>query len=301
MPLPLNAPVLPTATESLPPRAVDPGPAAPISFTATVRWEEYRAPTYRTTTITRHLSLHLAPGAEAGERVLDLRASGHQVRQEENQQPVAPEPVEAWAQRLAALYAWVRVRVGANGEWGEVLNHAAIAQAWTTLRAELLAESPAGEPLLARLLATVDRQVADPQAVRRSLRYDYLYQALAGGWPAPPPLPSSEAEAWSAGQPRGFAAFLPGTDLWFAEQARAASAETGTPALAVRGTLDPARTDLSAGLPPAEAADPLPHAGYEARIGREAATGLPTQLELTVYVRRGTSYNKQYTLTLARV
>jgi hypothetical protein len=165
-------------------------------------------------------------------------------------------------------------------------------QAWTELRAELLAESPTGEPLLASLLTAVDQQVTDPQAVLRSLRYDYLYQALAGGWPTPPLL-----GAWSAERPRGFAAFLPGADLWFTEQVRT---ELATQALAVRGTLDPARTTLAAWPLSADATDPPPHAGYEADVRLDAATGLPTYLDLTVFVRQAAAYNKQYTLTLAR-
>lgn len=297
---PANQPLLAAALVS----------AATAAYTATVCWEHYEAPTYRTTTITRHLrlNLHMAPGSEAGERVLDLYASGHQVRQQENRQPVAPEPVEAWAQRLAALYAGLRLRVAASGAWVEVLNQAAIARTWAGLRAELGAESAPDEPLLAGLLAAVDRQVADPGAVLRSLRYDYLYQMLAGGWPSPPPPAvaggaGSEAAGWSAGRPRCFRAFLPGTDLWFSEQARAEQAEPGSRALAVRGTLDPARTDLTAALPPApDPADrpPPPRAGYHARIRLDTATNLPTHVALRVYVRQGDFYNKEYTLTLDR-
>ena len=270
--------------------------SAPVAYTATLRWKEYRAPTHHATTITRHLTLHAAPGATAGEGVLELRTSGLQMRKQENRRAVDPEPVEAWAQRLAALYAWVQVRTAATGEWLEVRNHAHIAQAWAALRPELLAGSPPAEPLLARLLAAVDRQVADPQAVLHSLRYDYLYQVLAGGWPAPPP-----GDAWSAGQPRRFAAFLPGTDLHFSEQVRAQPAAPGCRELAVRGTLDPTRTDLAAQPLPAGPAGHPPHAHYEARVSLDAATAWPAHVALTVYVRVEHVYNKQYTLTLARV
>jgi len=133
---------------------------------------------------------------------------------------VAPEPLEAWAQRLAALYACLRVRVAASGEWLEVLNQAAIAQTWAKLQTKLSAESVPDEPLLASLFDAVGRQLTDPKALLRSLRYDYLYQVLAGGWPRPLPLPATvapQSEGWSAGHPRCFAAFLPGTDLWFHE------------------------------------------------------------------------------------
>ena len=314
----------PTSESSPLPLALEPWPPAPAAlvgpvatastaattYTATVCWEHYQAPNYRMTTITRHLrlGLHVAPGSEAGERVLEFSASDHQVRQQENRRSVAPEPVEAWAQRLAALYAGLRLRVAAGGAWTEVLNPAAIARTWAGLRAELLAGSTPDDPLLASLLAAVDRQVADAGAVLRSLRYDYLYQVLAGGWPSPPPAAvaggaGSEAAEWSAGRPRCFAAFLPGTDLWFSEQARAEPAEPGSRALAVRGTLDPARTDLTAALPPApNPADrpPPPRAGYHARIRLDTATNLPTHVALSVYVRQGDFYNKEYTLTLDR-
>ena len=307
---------LPPTLESWPPApaalvgSVATASTAPTAYTATVCWEHYQAPNYRTTTITRHLrlGLHVAPGSEVGERVLEFSASDHQVRQQENRRSVALEPVEAWAQRLTALYAGLRLRVAASGAWTEVLDPTAIAQTWAGLRAELLADSAPDDPLLASLLAAVDRQVVDAGGMLRSLRYDYLYQVLAGGWPSPSPAAgvsgaSLEAAGWSAGRPRCFAAFLPGTDLWFSEQVRAEPAESGSRALAVRGTLDPTRTDLTAALPPAP--DPVdrlppPRAGYHARIRLDTATNLPTHVALSVYVRQGDFYNKEYTLTLDR-
>jgi len=230
--------------------------------------------------------------------VLDLRSSGLELRKQENGRAQDLEPVEAWAQRLAALYAWVQVQLSATGDWVAVGNHAHIAQTWAALRPELVAGSPPEDPMLARLLASVDRQLADAPAVQHSLRYDYLYQVLAGGWPTPPP-----GAAWSGGQPRCFAAFLPGTDLHFTEQVRAQPAAPGYRALAVRGTLDPTRTDLAAlaqALPAGPAGQP-PHAHYEAQVCLDAATGWPAHVALTVYVRVEHVYSKHYTLTLTQV
>ena len=305
---------LPLTRESWPPApavlvgAVATASPVPTTYTATVCWEHYQAPNYRTTTITRCLGLHVAPGNELDELVLEFFASDHQVRQQENRRSVAIEPVEAWAQRLAALYARLRLRVAASGAWMEVLNPTAIAQTWAGLRAELLADSAPNDPLLASLLAAVDRQMANAGGMLRSLRYDYLYQVLAGGWPSPSPSASvggasSEAAGWSAGRPRCFAAFLPGTDLWFSEQVRAEPAEPGCRVLAVRGTLDPARTNLTVEFPSASdtADQPPPCAGYHARILLDTAANLPTHVALTVYVRQGDFYNKQYTLTLDHV
>jgi len=270
--------------------------SALVEYAVTIQWEEYAASTYQLTTLTKHLTLQVTPRDTAGEGVLDLHTSGLHLHKQENQRPLDLEPVEAWAQRLAALYAWVQVRTAATGEWVEVRNHAHIAQAWAALRPELLAGSPPEEPLLARLLASVDRQLSDPPAVRHSLRYDYLYQVLAGGWPTPPP-----GDGWSAGQPRCFPAFLPRTDLHFTEQVRAQPAAPGQRALAVRGTLDATRTDLGALALPAGPAGQLPHAHYEAHVRLDAATGWPTHVKLTVYVRVEHVYSKHYTLTLARV
>jgi len=142
----------------------------------------------------------------------------------------------------------------------------------------------------------VDQQVAAPGGMLRSLRYDYLYQALAGGWPVPPLL----AEAWSVGRPRCFAAFLPGLDLWFTEQTQGAVAEVGQQKLVVRGTFDAGRTDLTALPSGEEPAAALPRADYAATVTLDAATSLPIRVEVCVSVRRGDFYNREYTLNLER-
>lgn len=272
-------------------------PAA-AHYLATSTWENYAAGDYQATTTTKILALRVQPVAQG--LVLTLEAGPPTLRTLTD-----PPPLAELAQRLAALYARLELLLTPAGEITELLNYTALRQAGEQLLTELQDAAAPSDQLTATLLTFVGRQVASPVALLHSLQFDYLYQALLLTLVGP------QLDAT-----RQFAGFFDKTALWFTELTVAEpSTEAGLLPLRLHGSLDPQRTNLTAvkahqakalklatALPSQPLAVlPAPHFCYEAAYSLELATGLPWQIELTVYARAGQLLNKEYHFTLARL
>lgn len=275
-------------------------PPATARYAATTSWEAYAGGDYQLTTIEKEVTLTVQPSG-AG---LAVEFATGQPTLTKNQDP---EPLEEMALRLAALYQRVRVQAGPTGELLALLNHDELLHTGRPLLAEMRAATLADDQVSAALLDFADRQLGSADSIRRSLQQDYLYQTL---------LPDFYNRPLSgpAAPSRQFVNFFDKTTLWFAEQATVQPAPApGQLLVQLQGTLDRQKTDvpavearLAAALQLAAPSGgfpetlPAPHFHYEAAYTL-GATGLPQQATLTVYVRAGQLFNKEYNLTLTQL
>lgn len=276
-------------------------PPATARYAATLSWEAYAGGDYQLTTIGREVTLTVQPSG-AG---LAVEFAAGPPTLTKNQDP---EPLEEFALRLAALYKRVRVQVAPTGELLALLNHEELLQNSRPLLAELRAATLADDQVTPALLDFAERQLRSPDSILGSLQQDYLYQTLLPGF-YNRPLDNQTA------RPRQFVNFFDKTPLWFAEQATVLpDPATGQLRVRLHGALDRQQTNLAAvqahlaaalqlAAPSGAAPEalPTPHFHYEATYTLAAATGLPQQAALTVYVRAGQLVNKEYNLTLTQL
>jgi hypothetical protein len=276
-------------------------PAA-ASYAATLSWESYAYGDYQLSTITKEVAVRVQPGGTG-------LAVAFETSPPTLAKPADPEPLAALARRLAALYARVLVQVAPTGEVTALLNHAELLRAGNELLLKMRASIHEDDQLTPAMLSFAERQLQSPAAFLRSLRNDYLYQALV-----PDYYGQSLGELGGPMRARQFANFFDKTDLWFTEQVAWEPGPTPQQlTLRLTGTLDVQKTDvagvhklianaLSLVPPPAGAATvlPAPHFHYAATYVLEQSTGLPFEVALSVYARAGLVYNKEYTLTLTR-
>ncbi|RZK95886.1 MAG: hypothetical protein EOO62_29720 [Hymenobacter sp.] len=296
-----NAAPVATPTFSAPASPPEPAWSPPVRYELTTRWEEFANEEHRQTLLTKQVQVRLRPLARG--RALWLHTTAPQLSRKDTVQLL-----EQLALQAAALYEHIIVELTPDGQLVRLLNYPELCQAWATLKAALLAEAAAEDQLTRKLVELLEKQVTQEEKVLYSLRHDYMYQALAQA------VSLAHGVARSAeGVSREFSEFFPHSSLWFAEANATVAVEQLNVRFALRGVLDQAKTDVPAiqqlmraalGLPAAAAGDaagPAPHFGYEATYAVEQATGVLTELTLTVYARLAQLYNKQYTLTVHRL
>ena len=278
-------------------------PPATARYAATLSWEAYAGGDYQLTTIGKEVTLTVQPSG-AGLAV-EFTTSQPTLTQNHD-----PEPLQEMALRLAALYKRVRVQAAPTGELLALLNHEELLHTSRPLLADMRAATLADDQLTPALLNFAERQLHSADRVLSSLQQDYLYQALLPDFYSQP-LDNLAAQP----RPRQFVNFFDKTPLWFAEQATVQpGAATGQLLVQLQGTLDRQKTDVAAvqahlaaalqlAAPSGAAPAPLPapHFHYEATYTLAVATGLPQQAALTVYVRAGQLFNKEYHLTLTQL
>lgn len=289
-----------TASTLLPvPPAVQPEPevlsSLPLAaaYEATVEWEQYVAGRRQKSQLKRQM--RMAVGSSETGRLVSI-----QLLDPVLSQPEALQPLEQLGLRLATLFEQLRLAVGPEGQIQQVLNYVHLTQVWAQLRARLLGSAPPDDQLTATLVQLLDKQMMREENIRHSLLHDYLYHTITD---------ALRDGALAGPTTREFPHFFPNLSLYFTEVRPTAPGGEGPPGILVRGTVDGSRTELAAigqlmraaleaagGPPP----DPSlqPHFGYEAQYEPRPEHGYFFPLTLTVYVRLGSVYNKQYTLTL---
>ena len=168
-------------------------------------WELGVAGDYQKTTIAKQVAVAVRTDASGYDVAFRTAA------------PVLAKPegvpaLEALALRLAAVYENVVVHAAPTGEFQHLLNHDHLVRTWAALRADLCANIADGDALTPVLLAQVDRELADPARVLRSLAHDYVYRALVS------PVYGEVLEATRVySQAREFSQFFPNASVWFRE------------------------------------------------------------------------------------
>ena len=277
-------------------------PAAPETRQYRVHsgWAETVAGTGRRTRLERTVDLRLAP--RGGTWHLTLRTAPPQLKKPD------PTAFDDMALRLAGLYAELEGELAPTGEWGRLLNGAAIRQRWPGIEQELRQRYAADSDVVAALVAGVARQLATPAGLGPSLPANYLYAALPGDF-YQQPFDSGHQYA----RPKGFPQFFDGLALHFTETLRLAPPDAAPPGqalLRLAGTLDPAATDLAAVAarvhaalgPDAPAVLPADlRFAYAATHVFDRNTGLPVAVELAVSCACPDRYHKEYSLTIAPI
>ena len=213
---------------------LQPQPEA-VAYAVAATWEEYVNGAYKTSTVQKQVSLGVRTGAEGYE--VEIRTAPPAVAKQGDL-----EPLEQLALRLAALYERVVVDVSPTGELRDVLNHAQLLQTWETLRTSLRESTTDDDVIIPKLVAAVDRQLADKANVRRSLRHDYVYETLVKNI-----YDVALAPGRLYARSRGFSRFFADVDLCFAEQLEVAPAEAaGHVRLTCTGKIDAQQTDVPA-------------------------------------------------------
>lgn len=275
------------------------------TYAATLTWELYTPDDYQCSTIEKELTLRKQRCANG--YVAEFCTKPPRLTKQENL-----EDLEQVALRLAKLYEQVVVQTTSTGELIALLNHAALNQTWVRLAQELRAATTADDQVTATLLAFLERQVQHPDSLLQSLANDYLYQALLRDFderqPGQPAAPA---------QQRAFANFFDKQTLFFGEEVTTTPAEAaGQLHVELRGIVDVQKTDV-AGIealigqalrgarvaveasPPGTR--PAPGFSYKATHVLDQATKLPLRVALTLAVRLGQLYNKEYNLSVIRL
>lgn len=289
----------------LPVRLVrQPTAAEGISYAVTSYWEERFGDQTRREMLTHTFTLHAQAEAKAAGWIVTLQASP----------PVSAKPdlsaLEQVMHRLSALYRRLVLRLTPDGRAAALLNHAELLATWQTLQQELVEHSGGTDEVTRLLLTDLEALLQQPGPLLASLRYNYLYDAL---------FANCYEQRLESGvryeQPRRFAHFFSGTDLWVSERLTVARPSApGRVALHCDGGLDEARTNrarlaqgidaawAAAGTAPRPATDPATvRVAYETAYDFDGATGWPRAVELSVRCRAGLDYHKEYFLTLTHV
>jgi hypothetical protein len=278
-------------------------PPATARYAAALSWEAYASGDYQLATVEKEVTLTVQPGG-AGLAV-EFATSPPSFTKNRD-----PEPLEELALRLAALYRRVRVQAAPTGKLLALLNHEELLEAGRQQLEELRAATLASDEVTPTLLDFAERQLQRPSRIMGSLQHDYLYQTLL-----PDFYNQSLSGSAAPSRTKQFANFFDKTPLWFSEQATVQPGQLPDQLLVrLQGSLDRQKTDVAAvqahvvaalqlaspaGAPPSDL--PALHFHYEATYTLAVATGLPQQAALTVYVRAGQLFNKEYHLTLTQV
>ena len=278
-------------------------PAAAATYAATLTWESYANGAYQCSTIEKELTLRKWRSANG--YAAELCTKLPRLTKQEDLQDL-----EQVALRLARLYEQVVVQTTPTGEIIALLNHEALAETWARLARELRAATTADDQVTATLLAFLERQVQHPASLLQSLANDYLYQTLLLGYGELQP-----GQPVAHPRPRAFANFFDKQTLFFTEEVVATPGEVaGQLQVELRGLLDAQKTTVpaiealigqalraAAGAAPLPAELPPPSFAYQATYTLDQATGLPVHIALTVWVRVGQLYNKEYNLLINRL
>lgn len=210
---------------------------------------------------------------------------------------------------LGDLYQRLEMRILPTGQLVDLLNEAALHQAWAATKQELLQRSGGDDAFTKVLVQGVEQQLARPGALLASLRLDYLFGFL---WQN---VYNQRFESqFRYEQPRCFPRFFAGTDLWVSERLELLPPVAGQVALRLSGPLDAARTDFAAVRRQlnAEREDAGLAAGtpnqlealrgdYTATCHLDAATGWPVALDASVRCYCNEEYSKEYFLRLEQL
>ena len=273
-----------------------PLPAA-LAYTSLSFWEERIVGEVKRTTIEKDIVLTAA--AQPGYLQVDYTVV-----------PTLRKPDLSSFERvlllLAELYSHLELHVMPTGALAAVGNATEVQQTWERVKQELVQRSGGDDDFTQVLVAGLEEQLRQPEALLISLRVDYFFGFLLQN------IYGQQFKSDSRyGQARCFPRFFSGADLWFWERL-----ELTTPtaparvALRLSGMLDTTQTDLTVVaqqvvaaqqlIAPVGTALPLPapealRCTYEATAELDAATGWPLLVEASV--RCGiadASYSKEY-------
>ncbi len=210
---------------------------------------------------------------------------------------------------VAELYADLVFDADPTGRLRQLVNHEEVGQQWQRLRQELAHRYAAmPDDMLARMVARVDQQLAQPAGLWPSLRPDYLYAALPGDFYQQLFETNSRYT-----QAKVFPQFLGLLDLHFVETLRLAPPESRAPGelptqavLQLTGALDPTATDVPGVAAAIQAAlgrtaPVVPEEvqfAYEATHCFDRSTGRPVAVKLTVSCTYQNLYHREYYLTI---
>ncbi len=277
-------------------------PPAGVRYALTSFWEERHTGRVQRTTVEKELTLHYVPPATGPAHLIYL-ATDAAIRKPD------PTAFEKALVALAALYQHLELEVAPTGQLLALRNHAAILQTWQAVQQELVRRSGGADEITQLLLASVDDLLQNPAHFLVSLRRDYAF-----GWLLPDFYGLRLESGWRYTQPRCFARFFGGADLWFDERLELVSAPAvGPVTLRLHGSLDLTRTDLPAVARQVEAerlaagatapaTDPTTVRGeLEATYQLDQATGWPLALDASVYCQAGAEYRKEYFFRLEQL
>jgi len=289
---------------SLPVRlALQATPPDGLRYALTSFWEERHAgQRVQRTTIEKALTLYFKP-ASAGLGHLTYLAAPPALRKPD------PSAFEKVVLLLASLYQHLELSVSPAGHLVALHNYPAILATWEAVQQELIRRSGGDDDVTQQLLASVGALLQSPANLLASLSYDYSF-----GWLLPDFYAQRFESGWRYEQPRCFARFFAGADLWFTERLEVGLAPAaGQVALHLRGQLDASRTDLlavaeqidaeraAAGAEAPATSPAMVSADYEATYLLDQATGWPVALDASVRCQAGTDYRKEYFFRLEQL